>query len=95
MTSQKIDKLGQDVQIAVTPTIISTKKEAKRRFEPVPRQCYFEDEISLFHFPVEDGYRFELSLLGCHQNSMHSRDPVQSNLCVTIILGTQKKWSLF
>ena len=49
---------GQDVQIAVTPTLISTNKEAKRRFEPVRRQCYFEDEISLFHFPVEDGYRW-------------------------------------
>ncbi len=49
---------GQDIQIAVTPTLISTNKEAKRRFEPVRRQCYFEDEITLFHFPVEDGYRF-------------------------------------
>jgi hypothetical protein len=28
----------------------------------VRRQCYFEDEISLFHFPVDDGYRFELPL---------------------------------
>ena len=48
---------GQDVQIAVTPTLISTNKEAKRRFEPVRRQCYFEDEVNLPHFPVGDGYR--------------------------------------
>ena len=48
---------GQDIQIAVTPILITTSKESKRRFEPVRRQCYFEDEISLFHFPVDDGYR--------------------------------------
>ena len=49
---------GQDVQIAITPTLISTNEGAKRRFIPVRRQCYFEDEITLSHFPVEDGYRF-------------------------------------
>jgi len=64
---------GQDIQIAVTPTLISTNKEAKRRFEPVRRQCYFEDEITLFHFPVEDGYRFikffEVSFLSNRSNN--------------------------
>jgi hypothetical protein len=48
---------GQDIQIAVTPTLIKTNAGAKRRFDPVRRQCYFEDEISLTHFPVEDSYR--------------------------------------
>jgi hypothetical protein len=53
----KITKLGNDIQIAVTPTLTRTKKGAKRRFNPVRRQCYFEEEISLAHFPVEDSYR--------------------------------------
>jgi hypothetical protein len=51
--------IGSGFQIAVTPTMIRTKAGAKRRFEPVRRQCYFEDEISLRHFPVEDSYRLE------------------------------------
>ena len=50
--------IGSDYQIAVTPTLIRTKPGAKRRFSPVRRQCYFEDEIALKHFPVEDSYRF-------------------------------------
>jgi hypothetical protein len=41
----------------VTPTLIRTKKGAKRRFQPIRRQCYFEEEISLNHCPVEDSYR--------------------------------------
>jgi hypothetical protein len=49
--------LGNDIQIAVTPTLTRTKKGAKRRFNPVRRQCYFEEELSLAHFPVEDSYR--------------------------------------
>jgi hypothetical protein len=51
---------GQDGQIAITPTLISTNQGARKRFTPVRRQCYFEDEISLFHFPVEDGYRYKI-----------------------------------
>ncbi len=48
---------GLDVTVAVTPTLISTNAGAKRRFEPVRRQCYFEDEIILEHFPPQEGYR--------------------------------------
>ena len=55
--------IGQDGQIAITPTLISTNEGARKRFTPVRRQCYFEDEISLSHFPVEDGYRFTLIFL--------------------------------
>jgi len=45
-------------KVAVTPTLLYTNNGARRRFIPVRRQCYFEDEISLAHFPVEDGYRY-------------------------------------
>ena len=55
---------GQDVQIAITPTLINTNAGAKRRFDPVRRQCYFEEEISLSHFPVEDSYRSVYKFLG-------------------------------
>ena len=49
---------GNDATIAVTPTLISTTSGAKRRFEPTRRQCYFEEEIQLSHFPPQEGYRF-------------------------------------
>jgi hypothetical protein len=49
---------GQSVTISVTPTLISTNEGAKTRFDPIRRQCYFEDEITLRHFPVEESYRF-------------------------------------
>ena len=48
---------GQSVVISVTPTLVSTNDGAKFRFDPVRRQCYFEEEIILSHFPVEDSYR--------------------------------------
>jgi hypothetical protein len=48
---------GQHVTIAVTPTLMSTTAGAKRRFVPVRRQCYFEEEIKLAHFPPQEGYR--------------------------------------
>jgi hypothetical protein len=49
---------GQTVIIAITPTLITTNAGAKRRFDPVRRQCYFEDEIELIHFPPVEGYRY-------------------------------------
>lgn len=49
--------LGQTVQIAITPTLLNTTYGARRRFNPVRRQCYFEDEISLKHFPPQNSYR--------------------------------------
>jgi hypothetical protein len=33
------------VVIAITPTLTTTSSGARRRFEPVRRQCYFEEEI--------------------------------------------------
>ena len=48
---------GTDVSIAVTPTIISTKNNAKH-FDPVYRQCYFENEFDLQYLPYKDfGYQ--------------------------------------
>ena len=47
---------GQFVSVAVTPTIFGTDEDT-RRFTPDRRNCYFEDEITLRHFPVDTGYR--------------------------------------
>ena len=48
---------GTDVSIAVTPTILSTKNNAKR-FDPIYRQCYFEKEFDLQYLPYKDfGYQ--------------------------------------
>ena len=48
---------GQSVNIAITPSLIDTTKAVKRRFGPLERKCYFEDEIQLRHFPPDDDYR--------------------------------------
>ena len=48
---------GQSVRLAVTPSLVDTTMACKRRFDPVKRQCYFDDEISLQHFPEIEGYR--------------------------------------
>lgn len=49
---------GQALDIGVTPTLINTTDGAKRRFSPSQRLCYFEDEISLTHFPRDLSYRY-------------------------------------
>ena len=52
---------GTENQIAVTPTLISTSKNAMERFTPEERDCYSEEEISLKYLPRDHGYRYEMS----------------------------------
>lgn len=52
---------GTENQIAVTPTLIQTSKNAMLRFTPAERDCYSEDEISLKYLPRDHGYRYEMS----------------------------------
>ncbi len=47
---------GQSVQVAITPTLTDTIPSAKIRFNPIDRQCYFDNEINLEHLP-SFGYR--------------------------------------
>jgi len=51
---------GSMIDVAVTPTLVDTTSVAKRRFTPTSRQCYFQDEVCLRHFPESDSYRFGL-----------------------------------
>ncbi len=48
---------GQSLQVAVTPSLITTTDAARQRFAPVDRKCYFEEEVLLRHFPAEEDYR--------------------------------------
>lgn len=48
---------GQASQIVVVPQLMNTSLAAKRRFTPVERQCYFEEEIFLRHFPPSFSFR--------------------------------------
>ncbi len=48
---------GQHSYISVTPRLMTTSKGARKRFWPVDRQCYFEDETQLEHLPPHEGYR--------------------------------------
>ena len=52
---------GTENQIAVTPTLISTSKNAMERFTPAERDCYSEEEIKLKYLPRNHGYRYEMS----------------------------------
>ena len=49
---------GSENQIAVTPSITTTSKNAIRRLTPEERDCYTDDEISLQYLPTKDGYRY-------------------------------------
>ena len=49
---------GQASQIVVVPQLMNTSLAAKRRFTPVERQCYFDDEIYLRHFPPKFSFRY-------------------------------------
>ena len=52
---------GTENQIAVTPTLIVTSRNAMQRFTPEERDCYSENEISLKYLPRDHGYRYEMS----------------------------------
>ena len=43
--------VGSEISIGIDSTLVSTTDEAKRRFSPDDRQCYFDDEI---HLPLMD-----------------------------------------
>lgn len=48
---------GKRWSIGITPSLVNTTLQAKHRFSPEKRNCYFEDEITLDHLPREKGYR--------------------------------------
>ena len=54
MSIKEIDvSVGTESQVAVTTTLTTTTPEARRRFTPVERGCYFEGEITLKYLPKE------------------------------------------
>ena len=42
---------GSVFQIAVTPTLMDTTEEAKKRFTPFDRGCYVQGELPLKYLP--------------------------------------------
>ena len=48
------------LKVAITTTLISTSDNAKRRFSPEDRGCYFKDELPLLYLPSKF-YRYEMS----------------------------------
>ena len=52
MSIKEIDiSVGSESQVAVTTTLTTTTDEARYRFNPVDRGCYFNDEMSLKYLP--------------------------------------------
>ncbi len=54
MSIKEVDvSVGTESQVAVTTTLTTTTAEARRRFLPKERGCYFEGEITLKYLPKE------------------------------------------
>ena len=51
---------GFETQIAVSPVLYSTTKEAVERFKPIERDCYSEEEMSFKYLP-QSLYRYDIS----------------------------------
>ena len=52
MSIKEIDiSVGSESQVAVTTTLTTTTDEARDRFNPTDRGCYFEGELSLKYLP--------------------------------------------
>ena len=41
------------LQIAVTPTLMDTTEDAKKRFTPIDRGCYVQGELPLKYLPSQ------------------------------------------
>ena len=71
MSIKEIDiSVGSESQVAVTTTLTITTDEARDRFQPLERGCYFEGELSLEYLPKQF-YRYvpqalSIGLLGFH-----------------------------
>ena len=54
MSIKEIDiSVGSESQVAVTTTLTTTTDEARDRFQPQERGCYFEGELSLEYLPKQ------------------------------------------
>ena len=52
MSIKEIDiSVGSESQVAVTTSLTTTTEEARERFNPVDRGCYFNWELSLKYLP--------------------------------------------
>ena len=50
--------IGHTNNLVVSNILMNTTQSAKTRFSPLERDCYFEDEIVLQHFPPWMGVRY-------------------------------------
>ena len=51
---------GTKIQIEISPTLVSTSKNAIERFPPKDRDCYTDQEVHLKYLPKNYGYRYAL-----------------------------------
>jgi hypothetical protein len=57
MSIKEIDiSVGSESQVAVAISLTTTTDEARDRFQPIDRGCYFEGELTLKYLP-ENYYR--------------------------------------
>ena len=54
MSIKEIDiSVGSESQVAVATTLTTTTSDAKDRFDPTQRGCYFEGELFLKYLPKQ------------------------------------------
>ena len=54
--------VGQETLVSVTTSLKTTSNDAKDRFDPIDRDCYFEEEVELKHLPKTN---FRYSMFNC------------------------------
>ena len=74
MSIKEIDiSVGSESQVAVTTTLTTTTDEARDRFNPTDRGCYFEGELSLKYLPKKF-YRYVLKIFRKLKRSKSVKD---------------------
>ncbi len=72
MSIKEIDvSVGSESQVAVAISLTTTTDEARDRFRPLDRGCYFEGELSLKYLPGSY-YRYSIQFDFYHLFQVHS-----------------------
>ena len=77
---------GADVQIAVNPTIIDIEETAKKRFQPLERECYTQEEFKFTHLPEED---FKYQMSNCLFEALVERT-IEDCSCQPLVISSLK-----
>ena len=83
---------GFVTQLSVTPTLTITTEDARRRFDPAQRMCYFDEEFRFKYLPKELYRSVDMprrlmrqqKAIGFRETRRNSEDDVFGNITVKI-----------